>query len=710
MANHTCVGPRAPHPAWSVAIWITLAAQCIPTRAADEPEMRFRFADGSEMVGRLDTANVDEQIQVHSHAFAQPMQVSTDDLLEGRIMRPPVIAPDQPTETSSRFAFLLADGSQLVGTVSDRLKPAIGIQTQHLGRLTIQDDSIVRIVQQSEMPDQILSLANSRFRFRHETGWSFNDEGLRCTEPEAATVANYELPSRFRLRLKVICDGDADFELSLGDRSVIGAGQGSGRVDRRGGSLSRLPTERLVTRLEWVDHSVSIVRSNASVSSAEVFDPDARNGRLEIDLYCDQTDGRLIATSNGLMMANVKLADETPELRSVLTLISRRDAVVVTGLDLFHWNGIEPTSRRLPDRFTMLRDGTLINDVADDWEPNRFHLREKWHAFDELSRMELSGNLVTATACELTLTDGTRLRGRIDQAPQQSDGQVEQGESSTLIINGDAVAETVAVDPKTVTRIIGRANDVGPVDAASDQFIATGIRLQGRLVDGRDWGATFGWRPDVGNDVMGIVAEQNAEVQMGRTNSRSVDRVDSEPVCFLELLSGDRLPGEFVSFANEGVHFRSDLAGQVIVASADIGRVRLQRGVKPDPSESQMLLSLPRQMQDSPPTHLLVSTNGDALRGRLLSIDSQEARIEVRGRTRIVEQDRISEIIWLDQKMPITNDCRYVVTTAGGGQLGLQSAEFDGMQLRGTHSILGDCQIQSGDLTLLRFGNRPNVP
>ena len=72
-----------------------------------------------------------------------------------------------------------------------------------------------------------MSLSNSMFRFRCESGWSVNGGGdLVCVTPEAAVVGEIELPNQFRVRLRVRCEGQADFELSLGDRSADGAGQG----------------------------------------------------------------------------------------------------------------------------------------------------------------------------------------------------------------------------------------------------------------------------------------------------------------------------------------------------------------------------------------------------------------------------------------------------------------------------------------------------
>lgn len=692
-----------------VGRWLALAMVCVSTCKADEPETRFWFADGSQFVGQLEAADVPGQIRIRSRLFSHPMDVSVNDLLEGRSVESTEIESDHATGDLLRFAFTLVDGSQLLGTVGDWTDHSVTVETEALGRVTFQDQDVVSLVEQKEMPTQIALLANSRFRFRHETGWSVTADGLRCDVPEAATVADYELPDRFRLRLEVGCDGDADFELSLGDRSSNGAGQGSGRVDRRGGSLSRLPTERFVTRLEWVGDSVSVVRSNASVSDAAVFHLPDRQGQLEIDLYCDQTDGRLIATCDGLLVADVALQDEAPVMRSVLTLISRRDPVDVTALDLFEWDGEKPRSQLLPERLTLLRDGTLIEDVADRWEQQRFQLGGTWYGISELSRMRFADARYQPSVCELMLNDGTRIRGQIEATTGQPVRQGDDQASARLLVHCDAVTETVAIDPRRVRRVVGRATALEPADAPVSQCVSEGVRLRGQLIDGRGLGTAFGWRPAVGQADLGIAAEQGLEIQLGGAERREDLGQIVASASYLELRSGDRLSGDLIASTKEGVRFLSDFSGEVVVALEHVSRIGLQPGAKFDASDLQLLLSLPRQMQDSPPTHLLVSVTGDVLRGRLLSIDAQQARIEVRGRTRLVERGKIAQIIWLDQKSPAADNCRYVVTTDDGGQLGLQTGEFNGTELAGKHSVLGDCRIGSDKMVTLRFGDRPSV-
>ena len=59
------------------------------------------------------------------------------------------------------------------------------------------------------------------------------------------------------------------------------------------------------------------------------------------------------------------------------------------------------------------------------------------------------------------------------------------------------------------------------------------------------------------------------------------------------------------------------------------------------------LLTLPRSQRNNPPTHLVVSREGDAIRGQLLSMDVDNITLQVRGEERKIQMKSVAEIIWL---------------------------------------------------------------
>ena len=53
--------------------------------------------------------------------------------------------------------------------------------------------------------------------------------------------------------------------------------------------------------------------------------------------------------------------------------------------------------------------------------------------------------------------------------------------------------------------------------------------------------------------------------------------------------------------------------------------------------------------KEDPPTHLIRSTEGDYLRGRLIEMDDKTLTVEVRLETRRVPRDQVASIIWLQK-------------------------------------------------------------
>jgi len=72
------------------------------------------------------------------------------------------------------------------------------------------------------------------------------------------------------------------------------------------------------------------------------------------------------------------------------------------------------------------------------------------------------------------------------------------------------------------------------------------------------------------------------------------------------------------------------------VASRAIDRARLER-----------LLTLPRSQRLNPPTHMLRLRDGDYLRGRLVALDAEAVRIEIRGKLQTLPRSAVVRVIWL---------------------------------------------------------------
>ena len=116
------------------------------------------------------------------------------------------------------------------------------------------------------------------------------------------------------------------------------------------------------------------------------------------------------------------------------------------------------------------------------------------------------------------------------------------------------------------------------------------------------------------------------------------------------LRTGDTIACEVTRIDERGVTISSPRLDATFVPRDKVKAVELEnsRGTKIDISKRDRLLTLPRPDKEDPPTHLIRSTDGDYLRGRLVEMDDKTLTVEVRTETRHIPRDRVASIIWLD--------------------------------------------------------------
>lgn len=146
--------------------------------------------------------------------------------------------------------------------------------------------------------------------------------------------------------------------------------------------------------------------------------------------------------------------------------------------------------------------------------------------------------------------------------------------------------------------------------------------------------------PGVWGALMKALAEQDVATSATSSGQR------------LYLRSGDAVPCEVARIDSAGVHFLTPLSETRLVPNDQVKAVvlaRSQRAIVLSKAKRLRLLTLPRMRRDNPPTHLLCSVTGDYLRGRLLGMDANTVRMEVRLEVVSVPRERVSHIIWLHE-------------------------------------------------------------
>ncbi|MEI8213659.1 MAG: TlpA disulfide reductase family protein [Planctomycetota bacterium] len=132
------------------------------------------------------------------------------------------------------------------------------------------------------------------------------------------------------------------------------------------------------------------------------------------------------------------------------------------------------------------------------------------------------------------------------------------------------------------------------------------------------------------------------------------------------LKSGDCFPGTILAGNEEFVRFQTQLFAAQEIDSAQVRGLRFvnYKGADAlDRATRNRLLTLPRMQRKNPPKHLVVSRDGDLVRGQLLSFDRDELKIEVRGEERTILMKNVAELIWLDAPPKPAQDASESQTT-----------------------------------------------
>ena len=182
---------------------------------------------------------------------------------------------------------------------------------------------------------------------------------------------------------------------------------------------------------------------------------------------------------------------------------------------------------------------------------------------------------------------------------------------------------------------------------------------------------------------------------------------------------GDRIPCEAPLIDEEGVHFSSSVVTSRTVPHHDIKALELVPNWTATALAEEKrlrLLTLPRMQKGNPPTHLIVSTNGDFLRGRLVSLTAETLEIETRLDKKQIPRSRVACIIWLndDQQsdppaQPVEQPAATMLVQAvhaNGVRLTFVPQECSqGEALVGASDLLGKCQVDLKAVDQLIIGS-----
>ncbi len=633
---------------------------CVPAFGADEAVLHL--TNGGFVPGELKGSDQSSVMRWQSSRFTRPFEFS----LAG-VNAVQYVVPSKLPKPTGEYCLELAAGDVLFGELLALTDDAADIEVARLGRVHVKRDQIRRLYRWSSGADLIYlgpsgltewkeSAANKQWR---------EEGGQPVTDQEGANIrGDFGIPAQAIIEFELAWKNKPDFVFALGvndsdDESVF----------KRAFRFEIWDNE-LVVRCE--------LGREADVDSVQETPSGA--GRAHFLAYLDQEKGKLLVYSpSGVPRGQINVTPRKPQVHSGLRLTNKRGDVRLERLRISRWNGVPPREVQADKSRLHRTDGSIVYGqlAAFDAEKKQFTVRdgndETQVAADQIAGVFLSPpNEEASRSFRVIYLDGTRLSGELTSI---ANGQ--------LGLTNPAIQEPLKL-PLSELRSLAVVNREkfaagSPPEGRSGRLELDGLRLFGRLADGREQpdASCLVWHPDFSATASPLLTGVTGRIVYRDPPPPKPKVVQQQPQpqpvgfadAFLKALaggpnaaaavtsgkrtmhlrSGDTVPCEVTKITEEGVHFKTNMSDATFVPHDKVKAVELSVVDGPpklSKTKRERLLTLPRMQRDSPPTQLIRSKSGDFLRGRVIDMDDQELRLEVRVETKKIPRDRISQIIW----------------------------------------------------------------
>ncbi len=521
-----------------------------------------------------------------------------------------------------------------------------------------------------------------------------------------------------------------------------------------------------------------LVEDDTTADIATAYLPLDGSNALSLRVLCDSVRGRLVVMQNGIAISQLRLNKGlrltgrqkvlfTNNVAGRLSLRSLKIYRSIFSSPVLVTNGKESQeSGNIQSPETLLKNGqTFVG------QPTGFDLTDRTFGFptssdvlgrvslDQVDRIEFPATVDSAFRpnekkfYSIQLWSGARFVGQsISIQSNHVIASLDESQADVKI----PLVEVMSVGQNGPVKD-AVTNETNSVQGTSMRFVSPWVVSYGRIVAmdavaGSNAFAgskvsppsfrTLNWLPSSAIFPVAIAAGVTGTIEPTSTNPKIEKIVKQKTTAdfgrrleadepSLYLKSGDCFAANIQSI-NDGV-----LTFQSALFSADKIDVEMVRGVRRlaytgtetmEKIGRKRLLTLPRSQRNNPPTHLVVSSEGDAIRGHLLSMDVDDLVLQVRGEERKIQMKNVAEIIWLqnapeivpigkkamvtvvppDEKTPSDEpakmDLNCQALDHSGTRISIIPQRTEGDILYGQHPQLGACHVDLSKISKVVLG------
>jgi len=511
--------------------------------------------------------------------------------------------------------------------------------------------------------------------------------------------------------------------------------------------------------------------TTADIATAQL--PLDGSNAISLRVLCDSVRGRLVVMQNGNAIAQLRLNKSlrltgrqtvlfTNNVPGRLSLRSLKIYRSVFSSPVLLTKGKDPTdSGNIKSPETLLQNGeTFVGQPTGfDSAMGTFGFTTTAEilgrvSLDQVDRIEFPSTaddalrLAAKRLYSIQLWSGARFVGQsVSFMSNQLRVSLEQSQTTLQIPHDDimSVGQNGPIQSDSVSK------ESNSVQNSSMRFVSPWVVSSGKIVAFEPTAQsttekihfrTLNWKPSNALFPVAIAAGVTGTIEPIAINTKVDKLIKPKPSAdFGRTLERD----EPSLFLKSGDCFAADIRsvkdGEMIFSSALFSSnkidVEMVRGVRKlaytgtdtmEKGSRKRLLTLPRSQRNNPPTHLIVSREGDAIRGQLLSMDVDEIILEVRGEERKLQMKNVAEIIWLQDAPKIvptgqdsttesavvdlemamekseSNDLKCQALDHSGTRISIVPDRVEKDILYGQHPQLGDCHVDLSSVSKIVLG------
>jgi len=733
----------------SVIVMIACCCIAIPSSrsVAAQPNSivgMLRLNNGDYVEGSFADSS-DEQPFVWQHPyFESPFSFPISSVAGTTFPTPKNAKPMQ-----GDFRLELRNGDRLAGSVVGMDDQFIRLRTLDIGEIRVSRQQIRRLTRWSNGDAVIAADCGSFIEWRtsaEPNKWVSQSGQLRSEHPETWLFSDVAISERSRIDVELTWEKKPNFLLAFGV-----------------GTIDPVTSAATAFRIEvWQDQLVAVWELDDVADVAVIGKVSDMNNELSLTIELDQESNHAtVLSEQGETLAELHLGPNPLKrkrpsgfwLKNIVGIVSLdtlvvspggpvRNMDVATGKDVVFLESnksLSGTWTECEEREWILTDGDTVHRI----NPNEV-VQVDFAKAENPPKLPIDS---LPSQVQIRSHSGERLTGAVERISQ-----------TEVSLKPSAVDDLVSLPVEKIrklTVINAKASAPPSIGGAVARLVAPSTRMHGRLVDSASASPPTPLRFEpIGSQAnlmlpgftsrliyqepesrLGTLARAEREARqqqfkriapppvglLGAVTRAFGNNAETQPVAqkSIYLRTGEVIPCTVSQIDAAGILFKSDMTDQTRLPNDQIRAVQLVPG-QGEPSveglKRDRLLTVPRIRKKNPPTHLVVATNGDAIRCQLKRLTEKVIEVETRLETIEIDRSLVAQIIWLDPELePEINEDKPTQASAAepqvravmknGNQMTLVPQSVVSGELMGANPLLGLCRVRLTSVRELLIGD-----